>query len=88
METITFDPAVPASVETAARQTTAVIDAFMAGFAGNPVLGPLADQLKAQYLESIRHRVTSSQTSKPAATAAHSFIGLLAKVWGSFRGAR
>lgn len=88
LEAITFDPVEPTSIEAATRRTIAAIDTLMAGFAGNPVLGPLAEQLKAQYLEGIRHRVIASQALQPAAPPTHSDIGMLAKVWGSFRGVR
>jgi hypothetical protein len=33
------------------------IDTLLARFKGNPILGPLACQLKAQYVEGIQHQV-------------------------------
>lgn len=57
LETINFDPAVPSSVEAATRRVTDAIDTLLARFKGNPILGPLACQLKAQYMEGIQHQV-------------------------------
>lgn len=61
LEAINFDPAVPSSVEAAIRQVTETIDSLLAGFNGNPVLGPLANQLKTQYVEGIQQQVVSTQ---------------------------
>lgn len=85
LEAITFDPAVPASVDAATRQTATLIDTLLAGFAGNPILGPLAEQLKVQYLENIGERVMASQALRPTTRSTHTVIGMLGKVWRSFR---
>ncbi|MFJ7144294.1 hypothetical protein [Pseudomonas protegens] len=57
LETIRFDPTVPISVETAINQTLTTIDELLTDFRGNPVLEPLMDQLKSQYVETIEHKV-------------------------------
>ncbi len=64
LETIDFDPAVPSSVEAATQWVVETIDCFLAGFDGNPILGPLANQLKTQYVESILDQVVSAQHAK------------------------
>ncbi len=61
LEAIRFDPAIPSTVETAIKQTLLVIDELLADFKGNSVLEPMVDQLKAQYLETIEHKVIMSQ---------------------------
>lgn len=68
LETIRFDPTDPASVTSAIKQTTEVIDSLLAQFRGNPVLAPLADQLKIQYLENIEDKVAASQRIRPRPT--------------------
>ncbi|AWM92502.1 hypothetical protein DJ564_17600 [Pseudomonas sp. 31-12] len=61
LEAINFDPTVPSSVDAATEKVTAIIDTLLASFKANPILGPLADQLKYQYLDSIQHQVASAQ---------------------------
>lgn len=80
LEAIRFDPSVPASVAAAAKQTSAVIDSLLAEFRGNPVLAPLADQLKIQYLENIEHKVVASKSARLKSD------NTLARVWNSLRG--
>ena len=62
---ITFDPAVPTNVEAAVRRMSATVDAHMASFLDNPVLGPLAHQLKLQYAELIQNSDASAQEIEP-----------------------
>ncbi|RAI66445.1 hypothetical protein DOZ80_21570 [Pseudomonas fluorescens] len=57
LETIKFDPDVPSSVEAATRRVTEAIDGLLSRFKGNPILGPLASQLKVQYVEAIQQKV-------------------------------
>lgn len=80
LEAIRFDPSIPASVAAAAKQTSAVIDSHLAGFRGNPVLAPLADQLKIQYLENIEHKVVTSKGAQLKAA------NPLARAWNILRG--
>lgn len=61
MERIEFDPLVSASVAAANARVTGLIDKLLAGFDGNPILGPLAEQLKAQYLEGIQAQVSEAR---------------------------
>ncbi|WP_177490517.1 hypothetical protein [Pseudomonas sp. HMWF006] len=79
LEAIRFDPSIPSSVAAAAKQTSAVIDSHLAGFRGNPVLAPLVDQLKIQYLENIEHKVVASKGAQLKAA------NPLARAWNILR---
>lgn len=57
LESIQFDPAAPASVDAAIVKVGRVIDAHLANFRHNPILGPMADQLKSHYVEGIHEQV-------------------------------
>lgn len=61
MADIEFDPSCPMSVDAAIERTLEVIDLWLSGFAGNPILGPLTDQLKQQYVEAIKHRASGAR---------------------------
>jgi hypothetical protein len=61
MERIEFDPRIPASVEAAKVTVDAVIDRLMGAFKKNPILGPLTDDLKSQYLEGIATQVAEAE---------------------------
>ena len=60
LEAITCDPAEPRSIKLAISQIVEAIDSRFERFKSNPVLGPLAEQLKAQYVEAIRSRVADA----------------------------
>lgn len=60
LEKIQFDPLAPATVEIAKSQVDALIETRLAVFKENPILGPLAEQLKAQYLEAILEQVEAA----------------------------
>ena len=57
MEQIQFDPLVPSSVEAAKVTVDEVIEKLLGEFKANSILGPLADDLKSQYLEGIEAKV-------------------------------
>jgi len=61
LEAISFDLSVPSSVDAATEKVAAIIDTLLVEFRANPILGPLADQLKSQYLDAIQHQVASAQ---------------------------
>ncbi|MEF9671867.1 hypothetical protein QNM99_03040 [Pseudomonas sp. PCH446] len=61
LEAISFDPSVPSSVDAATEKVAAIIDTLLFEFRANPILGPLADQLKSQYLDAIQYQVASAQ---------------------------
>ena len=64
IEKIQFDPLVATSVEGAREDVGRVIETLLAGFANNPILGPLAGVLKSQYLEVIDEQVLEATVSK------------------------
>jgi len=61
MENLTFDPLQPASVDAANATVSHLIATLLAGFEHNPILGPLANDLEAQYLEGIRLKVRAAR---------------------------
>lgn len=61
LEAISFDPFIPSSVDAAIERVAAVIDTLLVDFKANPILSPLADQLKSQYLDAIQHQVVAAQ---------------------------
>ncbi len=61
MEAIEFDPRVPASVAAATASVQQIVEDLMTPFKANPVLGPLAAELKSNYLDNIRFRVSEAR---------------------------
>lgn len=61
MESLDFDPLQPASVDAANATVSHLIATLLAGFENNPILGPLANDLEAQYLEGIRLKVRAAR---------------------------
>jgi hypothetical protein len=59
--TVNFDPYDPASIETAIHQIMAVIDERVGQHHSNPIIGPLAEQMKAQYRADIIDRAATSR---------------------------
>ncbi|WP_178118186.1 hypothetical protein [Pseudomonas sp. FSL R10-2245] len=88
LEAICFDPAILSTVETAIRQTFVVIHELLADFKGNSVLEPMVDQLKAQYLESIEHKVIMSQGAGIQTRQMPALARAVAKVCSIVRGRR
>lgn len=63
MEKIQFDPLVDASVNSANVKILQVIEQLLSPFGTNPVLGPLTESLKAQYLEGIQAQVDEARNA-------------------------
>lgn len=61
MERIQFDPLVPSSVEAARVSVDGVIDRLMGKYKANPILGPLANDLKTQYLDGIETQIEEAE---------------------------
>ncbi|MFJ3486917.1 hypothetical protein ACIPL1_26415 [Pseudomonas sp. NPDC090202] len=61
MENLRFDPLMPISVRAAHEKVDSVIDTLLADFRSNPILGPLIEELKSQYLEGIDEQVTAAK---------------------------
>jgi hypothetical protein len=62
---ITCDPDEPRSVKRAIGQIIQVIDSRFERFKTHPVLGPLAEELKAQYVEGISGKVAEAASARP-----------------------
>lgn len=54
LENISFDPGKRESIDSAIAQVILVIDTRLEAFKINPILGPMAEDLKVQYVEGIR----------------------------------
>ena len=58
LEKINFDPRKRESVDAAIEHVILTIDKRLRVFKTNPILGPIAEQLKAQYVEGIHGQVS------------------------------
>lgn len=61
MQALEFDPRLPASVEAAIVTVYRVTGSLLGPFSANPILGPLADELRAQYLDDIHNKVKEAR---------------------------
>ena len=59
--TVNFDPYDPTSIEAAIQQVVTVIDERVGHHNSNPIIGPLAEQMKAQYRADIIERAAASR---------------------------
>lgn len=53
LATINFDPHDPASIETAIASVEQIIDERVGAYANNPFVGPIVDEMKANYRQAI-----------------------------------
>jgi hypothetical protein len=60
LEKIIFDPRKQESIDAAIDHVTLTIETRLRHFKTNPILGPIAEELKAQYLEGIQAQVAES----------------------------
>jgi hypothetical protein len=51
--TVSFNPRDPASIEAAIQQIEGTIEERLADFASNPIVRPIADELKEKYRQAI-----------------------------------
>lgn len=58
---VTFDPNDPSSIELALQTMTRIIDERVSGYASNPVIGPLAEQMKETYREAILEKAAAAR---------------------------
>ncbi|UAJ11038.1 hypothetical protein [Polymorphobacter megasporae] len=65
---ITFSPGDPASIEMAMRNIDAIIDRRLRAYLSNPMLLPIADQLKDRYHDAIGERAAAWRSSSAPAT--------------------
>lgn len=59
--TVRFDPYDPSSIEAAIQQISHIIDEKVSGYSSNPIIGPLADEMKERYRESIIQKATEAR---------------------------
>lgn len=50
---VNFNPNEPESIEAAIQKVEAMIDERLGAYASNPIVGPLADQMKRSYRDGI-----------------------------------
>lgn len=58
---VSFDPNDPASIETAIQEVVRVVDERVGAYASNPLVGPIAEQLKSNYREHILERAAAAR---------------------------
>lgn len=59
--TVSFDPNDPASIEAAIQKAEAIIDERLGSYASNPIVGPMADQLKEKYRAGIIEKAAEAR---------------------------
>ncbi|MFJ5295629.1 hypothetical protein ACIQAL_03755 [Pseudomonas sp. NPDC088368] len=59
--TVNFDPTDPASIEEAVQQVEAVIDERIGRYASNPIIEPLAVEMKERYRSEILERASAAR---------------------------
>lgn len=59
--TVSFDSHDPGSIEAAIQQVATLIDERVGSHASNPIIGPLAEEMKAQYREGIIERAAAAR---------------------------
>ncbi|HEQ1857590.1 TPA: hypothetical protein VEO38_001110 [Providencia alcalifaciens] len=56
--TVHFDPQDPASIESAIQKINQIIDERVYQYSSNPIIGPLAEQMKQTYRENLIQKAT------------------------------
>lgn len=59
--TVTFDPNDPASIEAAIQEVERLVDERLGAYARNPIIGPLAQQMKEKYRDGIIERASAAR---------------------------
>lgn len=59
--TVSFDPNDPASIEAAIQSVEAAIDERLGPYASNPIIAPLAEEMKEKYREAIIDRAAEAR---------------------------
>ena len=63
---VSFNPQDPASIEAAMAQVDAMIDEKLGNYASNPLIGRLAEQMKASYREQLLERAAAARLEGPS----------------------
>jgi len=58
---VNFDAGDPASIEAAIQSVNRMVDECIGHYSANPILGPLADQMKEKYRESILQKAAEAR---------------------------
>ena len=58
---VNFDPNDPASIEGAIQSVNRMIDERLSEYSSNPIVGPLAEQMKEMYRESILEKAAAAR---------------------------
>lgn len=58
---VNFDPNDPASIEGAIQSVNRMIDERLGEYSSNPIVGPLAEQMKEKYRESILEKAAAAR---------------------------
>lgn len=59
--TVSFDPDDPASIEVAIQSVEAIINERLGPYADNPIIAPLAEEMKEKYREAIIDRAAEAR---------------------------
>ncbi len=59
--TVRFDPHDPSSIEAAIQQISHIIDEKVGGYSSNPLIGPLAEEMKESYRESVIQKAAEAR---------------------------
>jgi ubiquinone/menaquinone biosynthesis C-methylase UbiE len=58
---VNFNPTDPSSIEAAIQSVNRMVDDRIGQYSSNPILGPLADQMKEKYRESILQKAAEAR---------------------------
>lgn len=58
---IGFNPNDPTSIEGAIAEVTRIVDGRLGSYASNPIVGPIAEQLKSKYREQILEKAAAAR---------------------------
>ena len=67
--TVSFDPDDPASIEAAIQEVERLVDEKLGAYASNPIISPLADQMKATYRDGIVEKAAAARLKGKASDA-------------------
>ena len=59
--TVNFDPNDPSSIESAVNEISRIIDEKVGTYANNPIIGPLAEEMKAKYRAAIVEKAAAAR---------------------------
>lgn len=59
--TVNFNPHDPASIETAIHEVERLVDDRVGTYASNPIIGPMADEMKGKYRAAILEKAAAAR---------------------------